>query len=342
MSGFPFTPEQVTDEWLSGALGYQVNAHELELLGEGGGLMGLVTRLHIDAESGPKTIIAKFPARVEDNRFVANTYNMYQRECNYYTLVAPHVPLRSPECYYAKFEPETCNFVLLLEDLLGYRIGDQVAGCTLEEAHQIVEAIATLHRNTWQPDIKDILRHDEPYQRDGMIGGYQVGWPNILKNFSHLCDEQFIKDGAKLPDHVNSLLDQIHDGPLVISHGDIRLDNVFFADDSIALVDYQAVSKASPEHDLAYFVTQSLSDDLRNAEDWVAVYHGHLTSEGIDYSLDISRHRYRLCALYFLCYAVVIAGTLDTANERGRQLADNILGNSIRSLRELNAFELIT
>ncbi len=342
MSDFPRAPEQISNEWLSRVLGYTVSSHRLERLGEGGGLVGLVTRLHLDAESGPKTVIAKFPTLVPENRALADTYNMYRREYNYYTLVAADVPLHSPDCYHADFDDATNEFVLLLGDLQRYRLGDQVVGCTLEEAHQIVESIASLHRNTWQSEIKEILPHDMPYQRNGMIAGYQVGWPNVLQNFGHLCDEKFIESGAMVPDHVNSLLDQIHDGPLVISHGDVRLDNIFFTENGIALVDYQAVSKAAPEHDLAYFVTQSLPDDVRHREDWVSVYHQHLTRDGIGYSLETSRRRYRLCALYLLCYAVIIAGTLDTANERGLQLADTLLGNSIRSLAELKAFELIT
>ena len=99
--------------------------------------------------------------------------------------------------------------------------------------------------------------------------------------------------------------------------------------------------KAAPEHDLAYFVTQSLPDDIRHAEDWVAVYHQLLTRDGIDYDLALSRERFRCCALYFVCYAVVIAGTLDQANERGRRLAETLLAYSLRSIKELNALELI-
>ena len=175
-----------------------------------------------------------------------------------------------------------------------------------------------------------------------MIGGFQVGWPVVLEQFPHLFTEDIIKTVAKMPDHVNPLLDKIYQGPLVIAHGDLRLDNIFFSDIDIALVDYQAVCKAAPEHDLAYFVTQSLGDDVRQTEDWLAIYHAHLTSEGIDYDIETSRERYRLCAMYFVCYAVIIAGTLDTANERGRQLAETLLGNSIRSLTEMNAYELIS
>ena len=66
-----------------------------------------------------------------------------------------------------------------------------------------------------------------------------------------------------------------------------------------------------------------------------------MEQDGIDYDLETSRERYRMLAMYFFCYAVIIAGTLDTANERGRKLAEGILGNCVRSLTELNAFELI-
>ena len=184
-----------------------------------------------------------------------------------------------------------------------------------------------------------------PYQRQGMIGGFQLGWPVVKTEFAEVLESAITPQQITLldtmPDQVNRLLDIIHDGPLVIGHGDLRLDNIFFAEDSYALVDYQAISKASPEHDIAYFVTQSLSDEVRNAEDWVSVYHDHLTSDGIDYSLATSRERYRYCALYLVCYAVTIAGTLDQANERGRKLAETLLGNSLRSVAELEAFGLL-
>ena len=255
--------------------------------------------------------------------------------------------MRSPACYHAELNEQNSDFVLLLEDLQGFELGDQVKGCSVDQAHQVIQSIASLHRNTWQPEhITDIKPHDMPYQRDGMIGGFLVGWPVVITDFAEVLEAAITPQQIALldtmPDQVNHLLDIIHDGPLVIGHGDVRLDNIFFAKDGNALVDYQAVSKAAPEHDLAYFVTQSLSDDVRCAEDWVAVYHQHLTSEGLDYPLDTSRERYRYCALYLVCYAVIIAGTLDQANERGRNLAETLLGNSLRSVVELDALMLLS
>ncbi|MBO6656066.1 MAG: phosphotransferase [Pseudomonadales bacterium] len=346
LSAFPVRPEDLSAAWLGEKLGCDVSDFRVERLGEGGGLLGLVTRVHLESDTGPATVIAKFPTEAEDNRFVATTYDMYGREYRFYTQVAPNVPIRAPHCYHAEFNPENSDFVLLIEELMGYDLGDQVVGCSLSEAHAIVKDLAALHRSTWQPsDDIEINQHDMPYQREGMIGGYGVGWPGVLANFSDVLHAELEQSEidllATVPEHVNSLLDKIHEGPLVIAHGDVRLDNVFFSNEGNALVDYQAVCKAAPEHDLAYFVTQSLSDDVRHAEDWVAVYHQHLTNEGIDYDLETSRERFRYLALYFVCYAVIIAGTLDQANERGRKLAETLLAYSLRSIKELNALELI-
>ena len=347
MSSFPTSPEKISAKWLTDKLGYAVESFNIEALGEGGGLLGLVTRLHLKASEGPTTLIAKFPTKTEANRAVATTYDMYAREYRFYTQVAPNVPMRSPACYHAELNEQNSDFVLLLEDLQGFELGDQVTGCSVNQAHQVIQSIASLHRNTWQPDhIMDIKQHDMPYQREGMIGGFQVGWPVVKTDFADVLEAattpQQIALLDTMPDQVNRLLDIIHDGPLVIGHGDLRLDNIFFSEDGNALVDYQAVSKAAPEHDIAYFVTQSLSDNVRCAEDWVAVYHQHLTSEGLDYPLDTSRERYRYCALYLVCFAVIIAGTLDQANERGRKLAETLLGNSLRSLVELDALKLLS
>jgi hypothetical protein len=80
-------------------------------------------------------------------------------------------------------------------------------------------------------------------------------------------------------------------------------------------------------------------------EDLVGRYHAALSAalagKGIDYPEQRCRERYRLCALYLLCYAVVIAGTLDMGNERGQALARTLLGNSLAALDEMNAFELL-
>lgn len=342
MASFPSSVDQVTNEWLTEVLGYPVQSFDIQPLGKGVGIMGLVTRLQLYAETGPKSLIAKFPSQVPENRHVAQEYDNYGRECRFYTEIAPTIPLRLAACHFAAFDPDSHDFILLLEDLQDHRLGDQVKGCTEADTRTVIDTLAKLHANTWQPErSSNIADHNTPMQRDGMVGGFQLSWPVILEQYSDLIPEVAISAGEKMPLAIADLMNGFCRDPLCIAHGDVRLDNMFFSDNEVILVDWQAVCRSAPEHDLAYFLTQSVPDDIRDKQDWVGIYFKALTDQGIDYSIDTCRDRYRLCGLYLLCYAVIIAGMLDMGNERGKALARTLLGNSFRALEAIDAFELL-
>ena len=339
----PETPDALTTAWLSSALNRQVSSFQIQHFSEGAGVIGLVTRLLLETEDGPASIIAKFPSPAPENRAVAATYDMYGREIRFYQEIAPTLGLRTARCHHAAHDPDTQNFVLLLEDLTDYRIGDQVAGCSLEESRAVVDSIATLHASTWQAkNLGALQSHNSAMQRDGMIAGFQLGWPVVIEQFADLVPEAARRAGRRMPDAIGRLLDIMTVDPVCLCHADVRLDNIFFGErGEIVLVDWQSVCTSAPEQDLAYFVTQSVPRKVRQQEDLVARYHAALVSHGIDYSLDRCRERYRVCALYLLCYAVVIAGTLDMGNERGQKLAATLLGNAMGSLTEMDAFALL-
>ena len=336
---FPSQPEQLTKDWLSTALNREITNFEVELFGEGAGIIGQVTRVHLNDKS--ESIIAKFPSPSPENRAVAATYDMYGREVNFYREINNLVSVRAPDCYHSEYNAETLDFILLLEDLQDMRIGDQVAGCSEADARNVVEGIAKLAASSWDTKLT-LISHNNPSQRDGMIGGFQVGWPVVNEQFGDLIPEEAKNLDEKIPAAVPRLLDTLCTPPISICHADVRLDNVFFGSNEIALVDWQSVCTSAPEQDLAYFVTQSLSDEVRNSEDWVALYHAHLVAQGVtNYSLEQCRERYITAALYLVCYATIISGTLDLANERGRMLGETLFGNAMRSLSELDAFALL-
>ena len=339
---YPTHPDQLTASWLSAALNSKVEDFRVELFGEGAGIIGMVTRVHLSGPEVPATIIAKFPSPAPENRAVAATYDMYGREYAFYSGISDTVSVRVPRCFYAAFDPSQQDFVILMEDLVGWRIGDQVVGCDLADAHSVIQGIAKLHASSWNTQAA-LVSHNNPAQCEGMKAGFGVGWPVVSEQFADLIPEQAKAIADKVPDNVQTLLDQMTAGPICISHADVRLDNLFFKDGEIALVDWQSVCTSAPEQGLAYFVTQSLATDVRQAEDWVAVYHQALQDEGIhDYSLDVCRARYRSSAAYLLCYATIISGTLDLANERGMQLGRTLFGNAMASLQELDAFSLFS
>lgn len=349
MANYPITPEAVTAEWLSHQLDRDVADLVVTPFGEGSGIIGQVTRATFTSAGTTESIIIKFPSAAPENRSVAIQYNMYGREVDFYRDYASEIPIRVPKCWAVEFDPVSHDFVLVLEDLQGFRLGDQVVGASLSDANVAVEAIARMHSATWNVDLPGLRSHNHPSQVEGMIGGFEFGWPVVLDKFADLIPGVAKDKGGALPQHVARLLGEMTRGPQSLAHADVRLDNLFFAADTktpdrMALIDWQSVCSSCGEQDLAYFLTQSLPPEMLQAEGdgLIARYHDTLCANGVSqYSLADCQLRYRTSALYLMCYAVVIAGTLDLGNERGQALGAALLGRSLSALADLNAFELL-
>ena len=126
MTDFPATPEALTADWLSEALGFPVDDFEVARFAEGSGIIGMVTRVLLGTAPGnPRSVIAKFPSPNPTNRAIADTYDMYGREVMFYRSIADKVDIRAPRCFFAAIDGATGDFVLLLEDLGHLRIGDR-------------------------------------------------------------------------------------------------------------------------------------------------------------------------------------------------------------------------
>jgi hypothetical protein len=348
MSTFPTHPDHLSADWLSTALGRPISDFTVEYLGEGAGLLAWVMRLVlVSPDDGAKTVIAKFPSPSEENRAVASSFDMYQREVGFYRDIEPHVSIRNPKCLHAEIEPTSADFVLLLEDLGHMRIGDQVAGCSVEEARAVLRSLAGLHASTWRGNnLPPMISQNNEKQIRGMIAGFEGGWPVVSGRFGDVIPAGAKGIGERMPGAVARLLDTMCADPICLSHADMRLDNIFFDETSdgeieVAIVDWQSVCTSAPEQDLAYFLTQSVPRAVLARQDLLAEYHAELTRHGVEYDITTCRERYRASALYLLCYAVTIAGTLDLQNERGTQLARTLLGNSLAALDEIDAFELL-
>lgn len=349
-NSFPSHPDELSSAWLSDVLGYAVHGYEVTYFSEGAGVMAWVTRLLLQTDAGnPSSIIAKFPSPAQANRDVAAVYNMYGREVQYYQEVNDLVDLRAPACFHAALDEASQDFVLLLEDLGDMRIGDQVEGCSLQQAKSVIDTMAKFHASTWTAsEFPQLSSHNNEAQREGMKAGYAVGWPVVLEQFGEQVPNQVRKIAGRMPEAVDVLLERMCQPPVCLSHADVRLDNIFFSaaanaagGHDVALVDWQSVCTSAPEHDVAYFITQSLAPQVREQEDLIAYYHQQLVAQGVDYSQAQCRERFRVCALYLLCYAVVISGTLDLGNDRGQALGRTIVGNTFSSLRALDAFSLL-
>src|SRR5690606_35396118 len=141
-------PVGLTPEWLTQALrgagvltSARVTAAHTTDIGSGAGVVGRIFRLDLEYERGaggaPRSVIAKFPAAPGPTREIADRFRLYERERGFYGELAGAVDVPTPRCFHAEQTPE--GWVLLLEDLAPAVPGDIVAGCSLEQAAQVLD-----------------------------------------------------------------------------------------------------------------------------------------------------------------------------------------------------------
>lgn len=360
---FPMSPSELTPEWLTTRLrdagvlhDASVRSFELSSLGEGMGMLSVLTRVALqydrDEAGAPASLIAKFATRSETNRPVADAMRVYEREAVFLRDIGPRTGAALPQMYGVELELPSGEFVLLMEDLGSYRMGDQVAGCGPDEARTVLDAVAPVHAAFWndvdRPELAFAPRIDGDMQRIGMSGMCATGWDPFIERFGrHVPDA--IRD---VKDRYVSSCEELHRRmarlPQTLAHGDLRLDNIMFGTEPehrpAVVLDWQGVIVSAGVQDVAYLLTQNLTIDDRRAHEaeLLAHYHGRLVELGVDgYSLEQLTADYRLAALYLFIYAVVIGGTLDPSNERGLAFMAQLTDRACSAIVDLDLLALL-
>lgn len=359
----PANAEALTSNWLTHALREGraivndtiVDRHVVRPLGAGAGLMALVSRIELayaNGAPGPASLIAKFPSPAPENRAVAETYNMYGREVLFYQTLSADTPLPHPRSYFARQQTGTSDFVLLLEDLGSRRIGDQAAGSDLAEAEIVIDAMAAFHAASFgrlhEPRYSWLTPHANEAQITGMEGGFAFGWPRFREWLDDIIPPRVRIWGERVGPATRDVLTRLCQGPLVVTHGDFRLENMFFGaapdDPAFAMIDWQSITLSSPGQDLSYYLTQSVQLEVRRQHERALLerYLDGLHRHGVrDYSFANLHHDYRLATLYLLDFAVVIAATLDLSNERGAAIARALSERACAALDDLDCDQLL-
>ena len=149
-------PEAVTPDWLTAVLaqgGVEARVAGFTAKPVGTGQIGQSVKFTLDyARAGtnaPASLVGKFPAPGEESRGTGVALGNYIREANFYNHLAPTALIATPKCYFADVDPETSEFVLMMEDLAPAEQGDQLRGCTLHQARLALYEAANLHASHW-------------------------------------------------------------------------------------------------------------------------------------------------------------------------------------------------
>jgi hypothetical protein len=324
----PTTLDDVTPAWIGGALDVPVTSVEREVIGVGAGFIGQLARVHLgyDGAIGPASVIVKLPTLDPASRELANGYRFYERESSFYRHLADSPSgcgVRVPVCHAAIGEGN--EVALVLEDLHQHRLGDQVAGCSLDDTRRALETAADLHATWWEsPALAGLdwmpYANAPVYKAAG--AAYPLCWQPFVDAFGDLLTSDQLAIGEGLIARIDDLIDGNAQPPLTVTHGDFRLDNLFFPDDDggCIVIDWQIASRArSGCLDVAYFLSGNLDPEEleREFEPLLHHYHDHLVDRGVSgFSFAEMEHLMRIACLACLAYPVLGATTVVIDDDR--------------------------
>jgi aminoglycoside/choline kinase family phosphotransferase len=327
MATVPQSLDDVTVEWLADELDVAIDSVEVERIAAGEGFMGELARVHISSPeaAAPATVIVKLPTADPGGRFIGELMRVWEREHGFYRDVAPLMEIRVPTALVNVADPPC----LVLEDLAPAVVGDHVAGASLDQAERAIDALSRLHAAwfehpllstlTWMPGLDDpsILTLGDTFA---------MGWPLFLERFSGELPARCLRWCERFVDGVPDWIAGHLDAPVTLTHGDYRLDNLFFDRErgEVIVADWQTPLRGLPAMDVAYFISGSLALDVSSADEEALLddYHAELVARGItEYDRDTLSRDYRLCMLLVLQRLVLTESDLvDIGGVRGEAL----------------------
>ena len=352
--------EGVTPDWLTAALrstgainDASVATIDASSLSEGRGFVGTLARLDVRYSAvepdAPRSLIVKLPTRNRRMKGVARANSMYEREVGFYERIAHHIHLRTPRPYYSHFDPDSGDFVLLLEDFAPARAGDQLEGCSEEEAALALSELARFHAAWWErTDHADLdwMRGADSGSA-GLERLYQRSWSRLNSETEGGLPSSLREVGERLGTYVTAVRSRTALPPQTLVHGDFRLDNMFFdvRDGApFGVVDWQLFRKGRGVFDVAWFLSGCLRPETRRS--WerglMAVYVSTLAENGVEgYNLERCLEDYRLSLLSCLTLGVIATAAADRDTERGAELFETILSRIASAVDDHSAIELM-
>ncbi|EDL50214.1 hypothetical protein ED21_27123 [Erythrobacter sp. SD-21] len=288
----------------------------------GTGQVGDSVRFHIQGEGVPATLAGKFPAADVTSRGTAAMFGLYRKEVEFYRQVAPLLDVRVPQTFAAEASEDGACFVLLFEDLGPARQGDQVAGCTLDEAKAAIAQAAAIHAPSW--GRKDILEAGwiQPTEDWGAKVGamYPQAQALFAERYADTLEPEYMAVCTELAEQAAAYFRRDPDHQCLV-HGDFRLDNMLFDirgdSEPIAILDWQTVTIGKAMTDIGYFLGCGIGQlGLDHEEELLDLYLAEMAARGVRLTRADIAEDYRLGILHGVSTAVFSAAFVERT-ERG-------------------------
>lgn len=302
----PVTIEALTPEWLQSALRVkypEITLHGARLLDVNHGTCTKI-RFELDLDEAGKA--AGIPQRVilkggfeAHSRMMAY---MHGEEVHAYADVAPHSPLRFPNCHFAGFDEEAGQGIVIMDDLVarGVTFLHPQRPETPEAVAQRLTLLARHHAMTWEsPDIRPGGRFAwAPHIADTSYFGTMLK-PEIWQGYvdsargaaASVCFHDLDWMIATM-DKLNALCRTL---PTMLIHGDTHLGNLYVDTDGTPGFFDSLPHLAPAMYEISYHITGALDVPVRREHErqLVAHYREELIRNGVTPpSLDEFMHQF--------------------------------------------------
>ncbi len=344
----PVSPDELTPQWLSDALGAEVETVEVSPVGTG--QTGATYRLAVGyrgAPDLPATFVAKLPA--QDPAVRERVALSYRSEHAFYTGIADTLQAPLAHCYHCEMADDGAQFVLLLADMHPAAQGDQIRGCTLSEAEVAVTALAGLHGPRWcDPAWLDLQATVMPRPDEATARGLgDITKLATTTTLDKLGPRMAAADRDTVTESAELIADWLLGAPdrFSLLHGDYRADNLLFDPDGrrVTVVDWQTLAVGLPARDLAYFVATSVPPEQRPGAErgLVAAYHRALCGYGVSgYDGETCWQDYRFGMLQ-VPLITTLGFAFSAASERGDEMTLTMLRRGAAAIRDLDVLGLV-
>ena len=355
-------PHDVDADWLTrslqGSLGTtaEVVRHRATSIGTGQVGENLRFDLTWDAADAdlPSSVVGKFPSASEVSRAAAVQMNTYVKEIGFYRDLQAVVQIRTPSVHKLEWQAATHDFAVLMEDIRPARAGDQLRGCTVEEAELAIDQAVGLHAPTWGRadlwsghDWLGASTADE--QVASRVQLFELLTPGFVDRFATRLAPDDLALAESLADAFPAWYEaqrawaEQH-GAWCIVHGDYRLDNMLFGEPpnspELTVVDWQTVAIGIGPGDIAYFCGAGLlPDDRVDAEHaLVERYASGLRSAGVDVADGAVWDGYVLGSVSGF-YMALLASQVVEQTERGDEMFAVMAERHAEQVREVGLLD---
>ncbi|MEH3037956.1 MAG: nuclear transport factor 2 family protein [Sphingomonas adhaesiva] len=296
----------------------------------------------------PTSVVCKFHSRHEGMRDLVAAIDPYRAEVEAYRLFGDTPPLRTARAWHVACSGDGHSANLVLEDLGAFCTpGDQIAGCSTQDAAAVVHELGRLHARFWR--APELTRW--PWIAANRAAA--PGTPDFYAVGLRVFEDRYAADmGQEDMDIIRAFAALraawgAHDyGHATLIHADPRVDNVMFDRRGAAplayLIDWQMVSRGAPAIDLAYFLTGSLSVEDRRAVERALIADHAAAIGAIDPAYTPARAEadYRIAAASGLAATVGAAAVMpDTPHNRA--LLVTLARRNVAAVRDWGTIEAL-